>query len=448
MFQGIRRPFLFLLFAVVFFPLKAQKYNGNSPYSQFGLGDINPQGTVRNIGMGDVGVSMPAYGFINNFNPALLPANKFTNFDSAAPNYTMIDAAGLFTMRRISTTQNIGVDASLYEAYLNYAFPVSPNWVANLGLQPYSLVAYKSSTRGSVTNNSNNPAIDTNTVLYSYTGSGGLYKVYVGNGIDISRKFSVGLEIGYLFGNGSHISSSQIQVYNKYIESSNNNSTYNGISLKPGFAYRTKLFASKFEDSTVYFNAGFTSEIFPVLRVIYNDYYQRFDTLNNLSVSSSVEHHVFFLKVPSTYRGGFSIDKPGKWNFGVDFNYSNWNKYQGVADNTQLYSSYGVAIGGEYYMQKQEEHKRMIFRSGFSYNKTPITLNNTVINDYALTIGGTFPIGRIEAADRKKPLSKINFALVFGDRGTTKMNLVKDYYFKLYVGFIINDRWFARSKVE
>ena len=446
MFQGIRRPFLFLLFLVVFFPSKAQKYNGNSPYSEFGLGDINPQGTLRNIGMAGGGGSLSSYEYIKNLNPALLPANKYMNFDSAAKNYTMLDAAGVFTMTKIQNNNNIGVDGSVYEAYLNLALPVSSKWVTNIGLQPYSLIDYQvASSKQHVANT------DTNTVTYTYSGSGGLYKVFVSNGIDLTKNLSAGLEIGYLFGDGNHNSTSQIPIDFKYQLTNNYSSVYNGMSLKPGLAYRGKLNKSqKYIDSTVFFNIGVTAEIIPVLRVIDSDNFQRYDSLNNLLESYDVDHQVAFLRVPTTYRAGFSIDKPGKWNIGVDVNYTNWSNYKGLdsVNYSKLNAAYGIAIGGEYYMNAQEELRKKVIRAGFSYNKTPITLYNTVINDYSFTLGTTVPLGKIEAADRKRPLSKVNAALVFGNKGTTEMNLVKEFYFKVYLGFIINDRWFGRNKIE
>lgn len=441
MFQGIKRLFLFLLLAIVFFPSKAQKYTGNSPYSEFGLGDIQPVGTVRNMGMADVGVSMSTYEYINNMNPALLPANKYMNFDSAANNYTTLDAAGVYTLRKISNGQNIGVDASVYEAYLNLALPVSSKWVANIGLQPYSLIAYRSSKITGVSN-----APDT-TVTYGYNGSGGVYKVYVGNGIDLTKNLSAGLEVGYLFGDGTHNSSSQVALYYKYNETLDISSQYNGMSLKPGLAYRCKIAKREFQDSAVYFNLGAVAEIIPVLRSLNNTNFQRYDSINNLLESFQVNRQIPYLRVPTTYRAGLSVDKPGRWNVGLDVNYSNWGNYRGI-DAMKLFPSYGIALGGEYHTQWQDEMRRMVFRSGFSYTKTPIIIDNITINDYSFTLGGSFPLGRQDAADRRKPLSKANIALIFGDRGTTQMNLVKDLYFKVFVGFIINDRWFGKSKVE
>jgi len=442
MFQGIRRLFLFLLFVILFFPLKAQKYNGNSPYSQLGLGDIQQQGTLRNIGMAGVGVSLSTYEYINNLNPALLCANKYMNFDSAATNYTMLDAAGQFTLSKISTTNGMAVDGSVYEAYLNLALPVSSKWVTNVGLQPYSLVAYKSYSKTSVANT------DTNTVVISYLGNGGLYKVFVSNGIDLTKNLSAGLEVGYLFGNENHNSSSQIQVDYKYVETYNNSAIYNGMSLKPGLVWRGKFNPAAYQDRATYFNIGLTAEIIPVLRAINNVTFQQTDSLGNAMGTTGVQHNVYFLNVPITYRAGFSIDKPGSWNIGVDVNYANWNNYRGVENSGGLYQSYGIAIGGEYCLPSELEHRKKVLRTGFSYTKTPITLNNITIDNYSFTMGCTVPLGKLEASDRKRPLSKVNAAIILGEQGTTQMSLVQEIYLKVYLGFIINDKWFGMRKVE
>ena len=42
----------------------------------------------------------------------------------------------------------------------------------------------------------------------------------------------------------------------------------------------------------------------------------------------------------------------------------------------------------------------------------------------------------------------VNIGLEIGQRGTTTNGLIKEQFFKATIGFTINDRWFAKPKVD
>ena len=57
-------------------PLSAQNgaYNGFSPYSVYGVGDLHPAGTAYNASMGGVGIATRNKRFVNTMNPASVTA--------------------------------------------------------------------------------------------------------------------------------------------------------------------------------------------------------------------------------------------------------------------------------------------------------------------------------------------------------------------------------------
>src|SRR5436190_23108412 len=76
-----------------------KNFSGNSPYSRIGIGDIAPIGTLRNIGMGGIGISSAHNEFINSMNPALLPNNRVQRYDSLL---TILEGSITGQFRRIS----------------------------------------------------------------------------------------------------------------------------------------------------------------------------------------------------------------------------------------------------------------------------------------------------------------------------------------------------------
>lgn len=55
---------------------------GTTPYSIFGLGEVMPQGNIRNMGMGGVGLSNGSGFYTNVLNPALLIHNPYAIFEA------------------------------------------------------------------------------------------------------------------------------------------------------------------------------------------------------------------------------------------------------------------------------------------------------------------------------------------------------------------------------
>ena len=62
------------------------------------------------------------------------------------------------------------------------------------------------------------------------------------------------------------------------------------------------------------------------------------------------------------------------------------------------------------------------------------------ISEIGLSAGFSMPV--------RKAGSYIHLALEGGRRGTTKNDLIEERYFKMTVGFTINDRWFIKSKYD
>ena len=441
----------FFIFLLVSSQSLLAQSTGNSPYSSYGLGDFEPGGYIRNIGMGNVGISLANPEYINPLNPALVTNKRMGSLDSTI-KYMIFEAGVTAQFRGLlknELSQRTGGGNFSYFAFL---FPVSKRWSSSVGLRPYSVVNNTYKTQSSVGSALFNNYEDNN---------GGISQFYLSNGLDISRSFSVGVQVGYLFGkiNREFLTQPFVPAAPGLMNQTgqNLNTSYSGFEIRPGFQFRKAIMKDTSESGqSLYLSVGgtanFTSlrakeQLKYVTKRVYDEEY--IDTLlpaiywkPELWPTTSSN-----LKLPNSYSFGISLDDPSKWGAEIDFTYAPWSGFRGEG-NVTYQNSYTVNIGGEYKLGRDENIKRKELRAGFSYSKTPYSINGTQINDVNFTLGSTLPFGRKDARFKSKPLTKINLALVAGQRGTTDNNLVRENYIRFYAGILINDRWFQKRKID
>ncbi|MCK6649726.1 MAG: hypothetical protein L6Q66_08720, partial [Bacteroidia bacterium] len=140
-----------------------------SPYSRYGIGDLNGKGFAQGYAMAGSHIalqndSLPMF-FINTGNPASYSTNRLTTAELGL-SYSRIQLSN-------ASTKSVTNSASL--GYVALAFPFKKWWGGSIGLIPYSTVGYKVSDQQSITN--------VGTVDFLYEGSGGINQVYFGNGV-------------------------------------------------------------------------------------------------------------------------------------------------------------------------------------------------------------------------------------------------------------------------
>ena len=159
-------------------------YSGtNSPYSQYGLGEIVDQASGFNRGMNGLGIGFREHNQVNHKNPAAY---------SALDSITFLFDAGLtgqLTNFKEGNKKRNAKNANF--DYVVAAFRVFKHVGVSAGLLPYSNVGYKYSNTGTVN--------ELNTVSYTNTfrGSGGIHQLYLGAGWEIIKNFSIGANVSY-----------------------------------------------------------------------------------------------------------------------------------------------------------------------------------------------------------------------------------------------------------
>lgn len=460
------RKFPIVFFIVLLFvsSVATAQTGTETPYSRYGIGEMFYNGFARQTAMGGLGAAYQSSSAVNFSNPASYSHLRITTFETALRG----------ELARTSSSGDAQTKKGVLLNYLSLGFPViKDHWGASFGLIPVSSSGYNLKDDGS-TVNPNDTITSTFTRLYS--GKGGLSRFYIGNGFapfsksldnfhtskryadlrnagdsaaihraERSRNFFKGLAVGfnasYLF--GTLTNERRVKFDNpSFMNIKNSNSTsFNDFYFDYGLTwffdlkndYRLTIGAS---------GAGGTNirgrrDVLQTL-VASNSFESNIDTVY------MVENEKGKIFIPADFTAGFMLQQSEKWMLGAEFNFQQWSRYRSFNQDQKLKDSWRISAGGQYMPTP-----KLSYRAGIRYERTYINLNNTPVNDYALSLGAGVPI-RLTSTERRTFDNKtmLHFTLEAGQMGTTSNNLVKQQYVRFYVGITANELWFIKRKYD
>jgi hypothetical protein len=406
--------------------LKAQIIS-NSPYSSYGIGEINPSGYSRNVGMGYTGVSAPNNDFINITNPALLYHNRLTIFETGITGQ----------YKRISNTSTSQRTGTVSLSHLGIAFPVSRRSTISVGLRPYSAVNFNAVDSIQVTKDPGSTDQSNEFIRRSTQGTGGTNQALLAAGYHIGKGFSVGLQAAYLFGTISNTYSLTHDTL--YTTVLNSDTRISSFVFKPGISYRLKV------KNDVFFNTGATYELASNLNATRTrDSYRPYggSSTNGVPNNDTIAQRGD-ISFPGAIRLGVSFDRPYHWTFAADVAFEQWTEFKrfGQAENSRNIINAGVGAEWIPNINSLGSYFNVVtYRAGLYYNQMPFIIHDNRLNDFGINFGASFPVN--------KNLSNINIALAVGQRGTTSNNLIKEQYIRFNLGFTLSDRWFIKNRVD
>ena len=423
-------PTLIVVFIITIFGLNAQN-RIHSPYSRFGLGELQSYNNSRYTAMGGIGYAVRNPTSVNVMNPA-----SYTSFDSLS----FIFEGGLLSNFTTLETSNISQKSNYTSlAYLTFGFPINSWWKGSFGLLPYSSVGYNVSE----TKVDPNPSIGN--TKYTYEGQGGLNQFYIGQAFKINQNLSLGVNVSYLFGfidriqkvyfpdslytyNIKQVKSTNIGIFNFNFGLQYTKKISNGLNLGCGIVFSNAMNANTSEDQLVYSFSESTSGI---------------EYVHDTSTNSSSNDQSGNIHIPMNIGIGFVLEKSNKWLIGADFNWQNWANYTyNDVKEASLSNSMRISVGGEIKPDNYSSNylKRIAYRAGVRYNTTNLKINNNLIDEYGISFGLGLPL--------RKSKSTINLGIEFGKRGSTDNNLIKENFTKITVGFSAYDFWFFKRKFD
>lgn len=399
----------------------------NSPYSYYGIGELNFAGNAEERFMGRLGVHADSIR-LNMQNPASLAKLQYTAFTAG------------FSLKSNQITSKSGTEKTQSSAvdYVALGFPIYKNLGLSFGLLPYSSVGYKFSSLST----GNSPK-----KYNRFEGSGGVNQLFTSLGYTLYKGLSVGASAKIFFGN-TQMTTYELKENVELFTSENNQSTLRGAALSLGLYYekpvtkhlevnaslvytpQTKLNSNNTRSIST---GNFASNGSVVIRDNINI------DLNALNLSSTK------ITLPSQLELGLGLGQKRKWFAGIEYTHISSEKFSNplITSNKVTYENgYQVAIGGFFipqYNSFSSYWKRVVYRAGVHYEKTGILLNNESITDFGISFGASLPV---------KGFSNATIGFETGKRGTLSQNLVKENYFNLRIGFTLNDKWFQKTKYQ
>ncbi len=424
-----------IILLILPFTISAQ-YSTSSPYSRFGIGEINRDGFARNHAMGGTGIGLRSPDFLNNINPASTSAMLLSEiiFD--------VGVMSKFSMLSTSEQEQFNKDFNL--SYFALGIPIKKWWATSIGITPYSSIGYEI--------NDNQNISDTHLLDFTYKGTGGINRVYFNNAfkvqIDSSQNISVGATTSFLFGS---INQSVEQIYIEqnllyYGETDytsmtqiDRNLIVQDFALTLGMQY-TKYFKNKYR---LVIGATLDNE---------NSIHARrnqtvFNTHNYLALTNTVEVandtlEVGEMLIPKTIGFGFSFSSK-KIIIAADYKAQNWSEATFFDANDLNLSNSRTFSGGMEYrpsLAAQNYWKRVRYRFGARYTDTHLIFDDNQLKDMSLSFGLSLPL--------RKNYSLINLSFEVGQMGTTDNNLIKEQYGIMTLNFTLHDRWFVKRKFD
>lgn len=401
--------------------------NTTSPFSRYGLGDLQSYSFGRTVGMGGASLASRNNTQINTSNPA-----SYTSIDSLSFLFEFGANAKLAHYSNDLTTINTN-DVNFRYFAMNFRIT---NWLAtSLGLLPYSDVGYNVSMLHDLTN--------TGKVLTNYSGYGSLSKAYIGFGFQPVKYISVGANINYLFGLLTRSGEVyfldaadfyQVQKFEK-LRLRDFSLNYGLQAIIPTGKNQRLTLAGVLENKPVY--TGFKYEV--VQKNISSSSASDLDTLN--TNYSEVKGKIQF---PFTYGGGISYVKQDKFEFNFDYYHQKWSEAKFFGATSSILTDLDkFAVGGEWIPAKYSISsyvKRIAYRAGFKYEKSYLKINDNQLNDFGISFGVGLPVYRSN--------SQINVGAEIGKRGTKKDNLISETYAKFDISVNLHDFWFMKRKID
>ncbi|MCW3462666.1 hypothetical protein [Chitinophaga nivalis] len=406
----------------------------NSPYSRYGLGDLNNNQNTVNRGMGGVSQGYSDPQSVNFINPASYSSLLLTTLDIGVE-------AGARTITDKGNRFSSGFGTL---SYLQIGIPLRKKWGLNLGLRPVTRVSYN--IQEGVNKNFWG---DTTTLPLAnrYQGSGGLYQLYAGTGVGIGN-FSIGVNVGYLF--GSLENNTRVIYPAGDIFSSRNmtRTSYNSFFYKLGLQYRAKL--NKDMDLTLGASGSLKQDMNAKVEKLqetltYNAGSNDFTAVDTTHYSTGTKGTIVY---PQEFAGGIMLRKYDKWLVGVDFNTSKWSEYSNFgAKDSSFQNAWKLAIGGQFVPNAAALSgywNRVTYRLGGYYGMDYLKLGGKDMPIMGFTIGAGLPVRRMAYSNQ---YSMVNLAFEVSRRGTNQTALKENLY-RVSLGFTLSDKWFIKRKYD
>lgn len=406
-----------------------------SPYSRYGLGYVRSTVFSANKGMGELAAPFASSVNINFTNPASYASLTRTTIEIGAN----VDGVNIATKDSLyKSTQG-----SINHFALGFAPPLKRNsFGVSIGLLPFTNINYN------FVQNFNDSSIGPFRQIYS--GKGSLYQVYAGGAYKV-KGFSIGANLGFVFGKLDYQKTITFPDTAAAFSTRNvTNLNVKSFVYSVGVQYQRRIFHDSNNPDArndIFVTVGAYGSSGMKMTAKLSNYWERFyyDATYGLipvdTPSSSFEQKTT-VNLPFNLGAGVMFGNERFWMLGADFKYMNWKKFSSPLNNGGLNDSWKISFGFQVTPKYDDNRKffnRVQYRLGAYFGKSEINFKGKGLNEAGGTIGLGFPF---------KTVARLNLSADIGTRGGSDKDVIRENYYKITFGFVLNDIWFIKRKLD
>jgi hypothetical protein len=412
------KPILTILFFVLFLEGNAQ--TNNSPYSIYGIGDLEDGYFNRTAGLANTGIAYRSNRNLITNNPASFSAldNQFFAGEVGIRG-RLINYYG----KPINSANAQSSDITFKRFAVGTK--ITKHWGTSLGLVPFSSVNYEFNT--------NQPVLGTvgETSPAYVQGNGGINRVYWANAYEFFHHLSIGVNASYLFGSVAQKTILEnLNTPSTYV-STNKTTNYGNVYLDYGIQYYGKI--NKKWD----FIIGGTFANRTNLSANYNVTIYNIDSTELKNESNQLADYT----LPTSFGVGLSLTRNKKYTFLADYKYQGWSSLNYSGNNYGLQNSERASIGFEI-SNKRNIYNTLFetsyFHAGLYYGQTYLNVYGEPIKDMGVTLGA--------GINAKRSALSYAVTLQYGIRGTQSKELIQERYFNIGLLFSYRDFWYTKGR--
>ena len=410
--------------ALSLYAVAQESFIGYSPYSQFGIGQIESFGDQNTMAMGGIGVAIRDAGYNNLLNPASVTARETQAF--------MLN----FGLKQSNTIYSADINGSTAKTAKNLfdinhvvaSFPIYKHSAFRLGVMPYSSTGYLFRYR----DESDIVLSELGDVQYIRAGQGGLSQAFAGAGVTLFERLSLGADAILVFGTNTRNSAALFNT-NSYSRTIARDwkSVSRGFTGKLGMQYEQPL-------GDLSLIVGATYKLGSTIKSDYSDLaYATGGNYTDTTINISMEKSI---NLPQEISVGFTLGKKDSWKIGYDYTMQDWTG--SVFDPTPgINVAYGNSqshnIGFEYIPNKYDVRyflRTITYRVGAYHKNQYLIIDGHQISTSGITFGFSIPVYNRQTS--------VSLAV---DLGRTQVpNHVNENFVKFTVGLNLYDVWFQK----
>lgn len=353
-----RIPLMLCSFCAASLSVVAQN-NTNLPTSMYGVGELSTSDGGRYAGMGNIGIALNRAGFQNTLNPAAITRMDSTCF--------IFDVGASVSYARYSFQNDHSSSFVGNPNRFSIGCRILPRWYAMIGAAPYSSVGYMIQTEEEV------EGMPGNYTYSLFEGSGGLYRCYLTNAFALTKRLSVGVNLGIILGTVTQ-SETQESAIVEY------ESSKRAFYADFGVHYEFNTTGSQKWAAGLVFA--------PSLQVNHENNL----TYSNSSTSEGVDksYHSRTQYLPMHIGTGISMATE-RWVATADYNYLDWSRNTSSYTSMKYENQHKLNIGGTYITNPRLPRSTELM-GGIGLSNSYINLRGGKMQYLEVSAGASFPI--------------------------------------------------------